>query len=126
LDSKRLDSKDNGLLQAWEVFEWMRLDAELVTLSACETGLGRDGDGEGLIGLTRAFQYAGARSVLASLWSVSDHTTAELMERFYTLLRAGRPKDLALQEAQRALLHAGGAAAHPVHWAAFTLSGDWQ
>jgi CHAT domain-containing protein/tetratricopeptide (TPR) repeat protein len=120
------DPQDNGLLQAWEIFERLHLDAELVTLSACETGLGRDGGGEGLIGLTRAFQYAGARSVLASLWSVSDHTTAELMERFYALLRAGRPKDLALQEAQQALLHAGGGAAHPVHWAAFTLSGDWQ
>jgi CHAT domain-containing protein/tetratricopeptide (TPR) repeat protein len=119
-------SPDNGLLQAWEIFERLHLDSELVTLSACETGLGRDDGGEGLIGLTRAFQYAGARSVLASLWSVSDRTAAELMKRFYTLLRAGRPKDLALQEAQRALLHAGGSAAHPVHWAAFTLSGDWQ
>jgi len=124
--SRPANPGENGLLQAWEIFERLRLDAELVTLSACETGLGRDAGGEGLIGLTRAFQYAGARSVLSSLWSVSDSTTAELMQRFYALLRAGRPKDLALQEAQRALLHAGGAAAHPVHWAAFTLSGDWR
>ena len=120
------ETRDNGLLQAWEIFERLRLDSELVTLSACETGLGREAGGEGLIGLTRAFQYAGARSVLASLWSVSDRTTAQLMERFYALLRAGRPKDLALQEAQRALLRTGGDAAQPVHWAAFTLSGDWQ
>jgi CHAT domain-containing protein/tetratricopeptide (TPR) repeat protein len=117
---------DNGLLQAWEIFERLRLDTDLVTLSACETGLGRDAGGEGLIGLTRAFQFAGARSILASLWAVSDGTTAELMERFYALLRAGRPKDLALQEAQRELLHSRGGAAHPVHWAAFTLSGDWR
>jgi CHAT domain-containing protein len=122
----RPDAEDNGLLQAWEIFERVRLDTELVTLSACETGLGRDAGGEGLIGLTRAFQYAGARSVLASLWSVSDRITAELMESFYTRLRAGEPKDRALQEAQRDLLHGQGAAAHPVHWAAFTLSGDWQ
>jgi CHAT domain-containing protein/tetratricopeptide (TPR) repeat protein len=122
----RADPEDNGLLQAWEIFEQPRLDAELVTLSACETGLGHDAGGEGLIGLTRAFQYAGARSVLASLWSVNDKTTALLMERFYTLLRAGRPKDLALQEAQRSLLHGDRDVAHPVHWAAFTLSGDWM
>jgi CHAT domain-containing protein/Tfp pilus assembly protein PilF len=122
----RPDAADNGLLQAWEIFERLRLDTELVTLSACETGLGRDAGGEGLIGLTRAFQYAGARSVLASLWSVSDRITAELMEGFYTRLRAGQPKDRALQEAQLDLLHSHGGAAHPVHWAAFTLSGDWQ
>src|SRR5262249_41573403 len=57
--------KDNGLLQAWEIIEKVRIDADLVTLSACDTGLGREMGGEGLIGLTRAFQYAGARSVLA-------------------------------------------------------------
>jgi CHAT domain-containing protein len=119
-------SQENGLLQAWEIFEQVRLDADLVTLSACETGLGRDAAGEGLIGLTRAFQYAGARSVLASLWAVSDRSTAELMERFYTLLRAGRPKDAALAEAQRELINSGGPFAHPYHWAAFELTGDWK
>src|SRR6185503_1921431 len=69
---------DNGLLQAWEVIERVRVDADLVTLSACDTGLGRDMGGEGLVGLVRAFQYAGARSVLASLWEVSDRSTARL------------------------------------------------
>jgi CHAT domain-containing protein/Tfp pilus assembly protein PilF len=121
-----LDSEGDGLLQAWEIFERVRLDADLVTLSACETGLGRDAAGEGLIGLTRAFQYAGARSILASLWSVSDRSTAELMKRFYTLLRAGHPKDLALQAAQREMVRAGGASSHPYHWAAFELIGDWR
>lgn len=116
---------DNGLLQAWEIFERLRLDADLVTLSACETGLGRDAAGEGLIGLTRAFQYAGARAVLASLWVVSDRSTAELMRRFYTRLRAGQPKDVALQQAQRELLRSGDPGlAHPYHWAAFELIGD--
>ncbi|RPH55744.1 CHAT domain-containing protein, partial [bacterium] len=113
-------------LQAWEIFERVRLDADLVTLSSCETGLGRDAAGEGLIGLTRAFQYAGARSILASLWSVSDRSTAELMQRFYALLRAGHPKDLALQAAQREMVRAGGASSHPYHWAAFELIGDWR
>ncbi len=111
--------RDNGLLQAWEVFEQVRLDAELVTLSACDTALGKEMGGEGLLGLTRAFQYAGARAVLASLWAVSDDSTADLMAGFYRHLRAGAAKDEALRAAQRELL-----AAHPFHWAAFELFGD--
>jgi CHAT domain-containing protein len=82
------EGQANGLLQAWEIFEQMRIDADLVTLSACETGLGKELAGEGLVGLTRAFQYAGARTVLASLWSVGDESTAELMARFYDRLQA--------------------------------------
>ena len=73
------EGRDNGLLQVWEIFESVRLDADLVVLSACETGIGEIRGGEGIIGLTRAFQYAGARSVLASLWRVEDEATAELM-----------------------------------------------
>src|SRR5262249_49388356 len=92
--------RENGLLQAWEIFESVRLDAELVTLSACETGLGPEAGGEGLISLARAFHYAGARSVLASLWAVSDRSTADLMGRFYASLASGLPKDEALQAAQ--------------------------
>ncbi len=116
---------DNGMLQAWEIFERLRIDSDLVTLSACGTGLGRDAGGEGLIGLTRAFQYAGARSVLASLWAVSDRSTAALMARFYSKLRAGNPKDVALAEAQRELLREGRFS-HPYSWAAFELNGDWR
>jgi CHAT domain-containing protein len=116
---------ENGLLQAWEIFESVRLDAELVTLSACETGLGREAGGEGLMSLSRAFHYAGARSVLASLWSVSDRSTPELMVRFYAGLKHGLSKDEALQAAQVAMIHTPGAS-HPFHWAAFQLSGDWK
>jgi CHAT domain-containing protein/tetratricopeptide (TPR) repeat protein len=116
--------RENGLLQAWEIFERVRLDADLVTLSACETGLGGEGAGEGLIGLTQAFQYAGARSVLASLWKVSDRSTTVLMKAFYGHLRAGRPKDEALQTAQLDLLR--GDFPHPYHWAAFELIGGWR
>jgi CHAT domain-containing protein len=115
--------EDNGLLQAWEVFDSMRLDAELVTLSACQSGLGKEMGGEGLLGLTRAFQYAGARSVLASLWSVGDESTAKLMTRFYRHLRDGATKDEALRAAQREMIQSQ---AHPFHWAAFQLSGDWK
>jgi len=120
------EGQDNGLLQAWEIFESMRLDADLVTLSACDSGLGKEMGGEGLIGLTRAFQYAGARSVLASLWSVSDVSTADLMQRFYSSLRQGKSKDEALRAAQIDLLRGPEATSHPFHWAAFQLSGDWR
>jgi CHAT domain-containing protein/Tfp pilus assembly protein PilF len=117
---------DNGLLQAWEVFDSVRLRADLVTLSACETGLGKEMGGEGMIGLTRAFQYAGARSVVASLWAISDRSTATLMRRFYERLQAGASKDEALQSAQVALLRGDAATAHPFHWAAFQVNGDWR
>jgi len=122
---KTTSGKENGLLEAWEIFEHIRLDADLVTLSACNSGLGQERPGEGLIGLTRAFQYAGARSVLASLWSVDDLRTMELMKQFYTGLRSGKSKDEALRLAQIHLLHSAPSSS-PFYWAAFTLSGDWR
>ena len=85
--------------------------------------------GEGLIGLTRAFQYAGARSVVASLWEVSDRSTALLMRRFYAALHAGAAKDEALRQAQLSVLRGPqgqNGFAHPFHWAAFELTGDWR
>jgi len=117
---------ENGLLQVWEIFEQLRTDAELVTLSACETGLGKDQAGEGIVGLTRAFLYAGAHSVLASLWSVDDRSTAELMTRFYRHLAAGKSKDDALREAQIELIRSGSGATFstPFHWAGFVLHGN--
>lgn len=130
--------RDNGLLQVWEIFESVRLDADLVVLSACESALGRELSGEGLIGLTRAFQYAGARSVVATLWDVADQTTAELMARFYRHLAAGLSKDEALRAAQIELIRqpvrittASGQALEtdasaPFFWAAFQLFGDWR
>jgi CHAT domain-containing protein/Tfp pilus assembly protein PilF len=119
------EGQENGLLQAWEIFESVRLDADLVTLSACDTALGQEMGGEGLLGLTRAFQYAGARSVLASLWSVSDVSTAELMKRFYGYLSEGRSKDEALRAAQADLIRSQDFP-HPYYWAAFQLTGDWR
>lgn len=129
---------ENGLLQVWEIFESVRLDADLVVLSACDSGLGEEQGGEGLIGLTRAFQFAGARTVIASLWEVRDEATAELMIRFYRHLTSGQPKDQALQAAQRELL-AGPIeipgpdgetilfdATAPYYWAAFQVIGDWK
>ena len=116
----------DGILQAWEIFEELRLSSDLVVLSSCETGLGGEAGSEGLIGLTRAFQYAGAASVLASLWKVSDEATPELMVRFYRELFAGRAKDDALRRAQAELAASGGPLAAPYHWAAFQLYGDWR
>ena len=126
------DDRENGLLQVWEIFESVRLDADLVVLSACQTAAGQAQFGEGLIGLSRAFQYAGARSVLATLWSVSDRTTAELMSRFYRHMRSGKTWDEALRAAQLELIHGevknewGIAASSPYYWAAFQVIGDWQ
>jgi CHAT domain-containing protein len=114
---------DNGLLQAWEIFARVRIDADLVTLSACETALGGERAAEGLLGLSRAFQYAGAHSVLASLWELSDRSTPSLMQSFYRGLRQGLPKDEALQAAELQAIRAG---APPFEWAAFELSGDWK
>ncbi|HET8647555.1 MAG TPA: CHAT domain-containing protein, partial [Vicinamibacteria bacterium] len=116
------DATENGILQAWEIFEGVRLDADLVTLSACQTALGKEVVGEGLLGLTWAFQYAGARRVLASLWEVSDASTAELMRGFYRHLSAGVPSDESLRRAQAGLLRRPATSA-PYHWAAFTLIG---
>ncbi|HKD17232.1 MAG TPA: CHAT domain-containing protein [Thermoanaerobaculia bacterium] len=119
------EGQDNGFLQAWEIIGQMRINAELVTLSACDSGLGKEMGGEGLIGLTRAFQYAGARSVLASLWKVEDKTTAELMKRFYAYLKSGKTKDEALRSAQIDLIHSKDHSS-PRDWAAFQLNGDWK
>jgi CHAT domain-containing protein/Tfp pilus assembly protein PilF len=128
--------QENGLLQVWEIFESVRLDADLVVLSSCESALGRELSGEGLIGLTRAFQYAGARSVVASLWSVADRVTAELMARFYRHYAAGLSKDEALRAAQMELIRGPVRlttskgqdmkmdASAPFYWAAFELFGD--
>jgi CHAT domain-containing protein len=103
----------------------LRLQAELVTLSACNTGLGAERKGDGLVGLARAFQFAGARSVVASLWRVADSSTSALMQAFYRHLRAGRSKDEALRAAQTELIKSSAFRA-PFRWAGFQLIGDWR
>jgi CHAT domain-containing protein/tetratricopeptide (TPR) repeat protein len=120
------DGRDqNGFLAAPEVFN-LRLGADLVVLSGCRTGLGRELRGEGLVGLTRAFMYAGAPRVLASLWKVDDAATAELMTRVYRgILAEGRTPSEALRRAQVDLATTGRWR-HPYFWAAFQLHGDWK
>jgi CHAT domain-containing protein/Tfp pilus assembly protein PilF len=117
--------KEDGMLRAYEVIQNMRLNADLVVLSACETGLGKETKNEGIVGLTRAFQYAGAKSVVVSLWNVADVSTTPLMTEFYRQLKSSQSKDEALQAAQLALLR-GRDYKHPSHWAAFVLVGDWK
>ena len=115
---------DNGLLQVWEIYERLRMSADLVTLSACDTALGREMGGEGILGLTRAFHFAGARSVIGSLWKVSDRSTTDLMTAFYRHLLAGASKSEALRRAQLELWR--GTDRHPFHWAGFQLHGSWD
>jgi CHAT domain-containing protein len=104
----------------------LELDCELVTLSACETGRAVVAAGDEPIGLTRSLLYAGARSVIQSLWRVDDNATRELMCDMYQRLRQGEGRAHALREAQRAFLRdASDARAHPAFWAAFGLVGDW-
>jgi CHAT domain-containing protein len=114
---------EDGLLQVYEIFN-LKLNADLVVLSACETGLGKEVRGEGLIGLTRAFMYAGTPSVIVSLWKVQDKSTSELMRRFYHHL-AGRNanKAEALRQAQIEMIRKVEFA-HPYYWAGFVLTGQ--
>lgn len=114
----------DGFLSAAEVAA-LTLDAELVVLAACETGLGRKVGGEGLVGLPQAFFRAGARQVLVSLWNVRDKATAELFRRFYHLhLGSGLPASTALRQAQLSMA-AEPAWSRPRDWAAFVLQGAW-
>ncbi len=118
------DSQEDGMLQMGEVMR-LKLQANLVTLSACRTGLGQLLNGEGMIGLTRAFFYAGADSVAVSLWNVNDIATAALMKSFYKNLQQGKAKDEALREAKLELLKGTQRAwRHPYYWAAFILVGE--
>jgi CHAT domain-containing protein len=98
----------------------------VVVLSACQTALGKEIKGEGLVGLTRGFMYAGARRVVASLWQVDDLATSELMKRFYKgMLKEGLQPAAALRAAQQELATKKRWAA-PYYWAAFVVQGEWK
>jgi len=122
--SRAPDSKEDGILQTGEIMR-LKLNADIVTLSACSTGLGKLVNGEGVLGLTRAFFYAGARNVAVSLWNVNDSATATLMEHFYLNLRRGLPASEALRQAKLRLLHSSQASwRKPYFWAAFVIQGQ--
>ncbi|MCV3212450.1 tetratricopeptide repeat protein [Plectonema radiosum NIES-515] len=115
----------NGFLRLHDIFN-LNLPAELIVLSACETGLGEEIKGEGLVGLTRGFMYAGSPRVVVSLWSVDDEATSELMTKFYQKMLQNKLKPAAaLRSAQIEMLKNKNFAA-PYYWAAFTLQGEWK
>jgi CHAT domain-containing protein/Tfp pilus assembly protein PilF len=119
-----IDSLEDGALELAELFN-LRLNAEMVVLSACETGLGKLQRGEGIISLARGMSYAGARSVITTLWQVNDAATAEIMTSFYRELQAGTSKSEALRAAKLAYLAQNDqASAHPFYWAAYVPIGN--
>jgi CHAT domain-containing protein/tetratricopeptide (TPR) repeat protein len=113
-------SGDDGRLEVQEIFG-LTLRADLIVLSACETGLGTLRQGDELIGFTRAFIYAGTPSIITTLWQVDDRASSELMLAFYQGLKAGQPKAEALRQAQLATLQRYP---HPYYWAAYQLTGE--
>jgi CHAT domain-containing protein/tetratricopeptide (TPR) repeat protein len=121
----RQGKPQEGYLLLHEIYN-LKLQAELVVLSACDTGLGKEFKGEGLVGLTRGFMYAGSPRVIASLWKVDDEPTARLMQRFYWhLLKEGSSPAAALRQAKLDLLHSSDWSA-PFYWGSFVLQGEWQ
>jgi CHAT domain-containing protein len=115
----------DGVLRLHDIYN-LNLPAELVVLSACNTAIGKDIKGEGLIGLTRGFMYAGAARVISSLWKVDDEASAELMRRFYQkMLKAGERPAAALRSAQVEMLNTRRWNS-PRHWAGFIIQGEWE
>jgi CHAT domain-containing protein len=124
LVNERGESQD-GFLRAHEIFN-LKLSPEVVVLSACQTGMGKNIRGEGLVSLTRGFMYAGAPRVIVSLWGVSDLGTTELMVRLYQgMLKDGMRPAAALRAAQVSLMN-DKRWASPYYWAPFTLHGEWR
>jgi CHAT domain-containing protein len=116
-------TRDDGLLQIREITR-LRFDAELVTLSACDTGVGKLQGEEGVTNLAEAFLVSGSKSVVASLWSADDTYTHALMDRFYTHIAEGVDQASALREAKVDLLAKYGKEVPPYYWGAFILIGD--
>jgi CHAT domain-containing protein/Flp pilus assembly protein TadD len=128
-----LDSVENELVFVKDLYS-LRIKAALVVLSACETGIGELQRGEGIVSLARGFSYAGAASIVTTLWSIDDFASSEIMQLFYEKLKSGNSKDAALRSAKLTYLNRrkGSNASHPLYWAAFIpvgdmapLKGDW-
>ncbi len=133
LSSPAADSEEDGFLQAQEVMN-LEMDTDLVMLSACQTGLGRLRGGEGLVGLSAAFFYAGAESVCASLWQVPSGPTSQLVPELFKQLKEGKPdRAEALRQAQLQVLRQGQGSdgkpadySTPFCWSAFVLMGEYR
>jgi len=115
----------DGFLRLNEIYN-LNLSADLVVLSACQTGLGKEIRGEGLVGLTRGFMYAGAPRVVASLWKVDDAATAELMKRFYQGMLKDNLAPAAALRAAKVEMWKQKRWSAPFYWAAFELQGEWK
>lgn len=118
LENKEVNSNDNGILTAYEVLNLKLEQTDMVILSACETGLGEIKGGEGVYGLQRAFQVAGAGSIIMSLWKVNDEATQELMVSFYKEFLKTGDKQTAFVKAQNTLR---AKYAEPYYWGAFVM-----
>jgi CHAT domain-containing protein len=116
-------SGEDGVLHLGEIYN-LRLNADLVVLSACDTGRGRIARGEGIIGLTRGFLYAGASSLLVSLWAVSDDAAAGLVVEFYSRQLDGLPMARALREAKLRTMARHPEYAQPYYWSSLVLVGQ--
>jgi len=115
----------NGFLRLYDIYN-LKLNADLVVLSACQTALGKEIKGEGLVGLTRGFMYAGAPHVVATLWRIDDRATADMMRRFYeAMLKDGMRPAAALRAAQLSMLR-DRRWQSPHFWAPFTIQGEWR
>jgi CHAT domain-containing protein len=118
-------SKINGFMPLQDIYK-LNLSAQLVVVSACDTALGKDIKGEGLVSLTRGFMYAGSRTVVTSLWKVDDRATAKLMKHFYeSMLRDGMTPAAALRSAKQKI-RGEKAWSAPFFWAGFVLQGEYK
>jgi len=115
----------NGFLELEDIYN-LHLPVDLVVLSACDTALGQDMKGEGLVGLTRGFMYAGATRVMASLWSVNDAATSELMARFYKEMLRGTLRPAAALRTAQIQMWKQRQWTSPYYWAPFQIQGDWR
>jgi CHAT domain-containing protein len=116
------DAKEDGYLEVSEIAR-LNLDSDLVVVSACQTGRGKLLSGEGVVGLSRAFLQAGARSVIVSLWKVSDNSTGRLMKSLYQHLTGGLSNAAALRRAKLQMIGSGKQARHPYYWSSFVMVG---
>ncbi|MBC8466415.1 MAG: CHAT domain-containing protein [Deltaproteobacteria bacterium] len=119
------DQKNDGKLEMHELFDLDWRGVSLVTMSACSSGKGKLGSGDDLVGLTRGFMFAGAPSILCSLWDVDDEATRALMVSFYKNYIGGMSKPEALRKAQMSMMNKKKWS-HPYYWSAFVLFGDWE
>ncbi len=118
------DTIENEFLYVSDLYN-MQLNADLVVLSACETGIGKMARGEGIMSLARGFSFAGAKSIFTTLWSVNDQATANMVLLFYENIQQAQPKDLALQNAKIQFIKAANnEVAHPFFWSPYILIGD--